>query len=136
MKGFKMIRLGLKKKYVEPEKLLGIRIKHKTHERFKMVALHEGTNMSRLLKEFIKEYLKGKPSTKKIMKGIAKDAYKVWDKDCIENYKKKGWKTPQQLSNRFDGFLNKVREELKRAYLSKGMIEKIIEMIQEMEIDR
>lgn len=115
---------------------MGVNLGKDLHDHIRLAALYEQETMTRIVRKLLRKYLKKKPTFNELFPLLSKVILKEWDKHCIENSKKKGWKTGSQLTRRFDSFLDKIRKKLRRRRLPDYIIDRLIQTIEQQEIDR
>jgi|GEM_PF-4162124 len=114
---------------------MGFLLNNQTFDKLKLVALLDSNSMSGILKEQLYKYLDTKGEIHEMIKELGKMGYDEWNKAVIKNNNKKGWKTPKQITKKFEIFLKQKRRELKKAYMTEKLTDKIIQAIEETEIE-
>jgi hypothetical protein len=106
------------------------------HNQLKLLAVHKEVYMATIVREVVTDYLEDQPSTSKIIRLLAKKAHKEWDKLCVKMNNKKGWKTGNQLSAKWEVFLETSRKNLIKRKISNDLAVMVITELQQLEIDR
>ena len=116
--------------------LIGAYVPFSVRDRFKLYALSKGTYSGSLFISIVMDYLKDKPTEEELIHIIAKQRYAEWDKAVIERSGKVKWRTSNQISRRFEDFLNETKDELKKRRSRQDVINAIIREIEQLEINR
>jgi len=115
---------------------LGVNINREMHNHFRLAAINDKTTMTRIVRKKINAYLKKQPTFNELFPLLANTVLEEWDKLCISNTNKRGWKSGKQLSRKFDVFIETVKNKLKRKRIPKHISERLIQTIEQQEINR
>jgi hypothetical protein len=105
-------------------------------DRLKLMAVYKELFMADILRSIVDTYLEDQPTLSKLTKLLAKRGHKEWDALCLKKHGKNGWRTSNQLTDKWDKFTEKAAKSLKSRRIPEDLVDMIIEEMNQLETDR
>lgn len=104
--------------------------------RFRLHCINEGSYLTQEMIDIINKYMdENAKTTKQLVKELAQKAHKEWVNLVLQNKDSKTWKNAKSLSKKWDYFVEKTKESLKKRGIDSETVDLIIHELLELEID-
>ena len=122
-------------KRVDSQKMVGVYIKKEESLYLSLYALLLETSISGILRKLITDYIEDKEDEDAVLQIISKKAHDEWKKWYDNSQKCAGWRTPEQIGNRWNDFKNEAMNNLRKRRVEPKLIQKIMDSLEKMEIN-
>lgn len=118
---------------VTRNKLVGCYIPREEAERISLYSVLKGTSRSQLLSKIILKYITSLPELDNSIQEIAEKALKDWQQKHLQNIGEPGYRTEDQISNRWEEYKKDLHHDLKVQRIPKNIIQEIITTMEELQ---
>ena len=115
------------------QKLVGAYLDKEDAIYLHLFALYKDKSISEILREIVSIYIEDKEGKEYIIGCVAQNAHEDWKQWFFKNKGKVGWKSPEQVSLRWNDFKNTAIQNLQKRKIPVNIIQEIIDKMEKLE---